>query len=296
MPEVQVNGTRLYYQQSGEGPDVVLVHAVTSNQAVWMFTGLVDALAADFRVTSYDLRGHGASERPSSGYTSAAMAEDFRQLHAELGLGPTLLVGHSFGGVVALHAAVEAPEAVAGVVLSDSFFPGLRHIEPNFGKMSIWADLRQTFAKVGVELGETVDFTRLFREAAAMAPEQMKTLEEIYGAFGRGWLRQLPRLAETSCGEEVLAVAGLTAERIASAAQPVVALYDEFSPFLATCRWLEKHLRHCTVEIIPAAKHLALVENTPAFTEAVNRNLMCMAARAAAPATGNLSCISSPSS
>jgi len=293
MPEVEVNGTRLYYQQSGEGPDVVLVHAVTSNQAVWMFTGLVDSLATDFRVTSYDLRGHGASERPLSGYTSATMAEDYRQLHASLGLGPALLVGHSFGGVVALHAAILVPEAVAGVVLSDSFFPGLRHIEPNFGKMSIWADLRQTFAKVGVELGETVDFTRLFRAAAAMAPEKMKALEEIYGAFGRGWLRQLPRLAETSCGDEVLAVAGLTAERIAGAVQPVVALYDEFSPFLATGRWLEKHLRHCTAEIIPAAKHLALVENTPAFTEAVKRNLMCMAARAGMPATGNLSCISS---
>ena len=61
MPELEVNGTRLYYQQSGQGPDVVLVHAVTSNQAVWLFTGLVDTLAAHFRVTSYDLRGHGAS-------------------------------------------------------------------------------------------------------------------------------------------------------------------------------------------------------------------------------------------
>ena len=90
MPEVEVNGTRLFYQQSGDGPDVVLVHAVTSNQAVWVFTGLVDALAADFRVTTYDLRGHGASDRPPTGYTSADMAEDFRQLHAALGLGPAL--------------------------------------------------------------------------------------------------------------------------------------------------------------------------------------------------------------
>jgi 3-oxoadipate enol-lactonase len=281
MPEVVANGTRLYYQQSGSGPDVVLVHAVTSNQAVWMFTGLVDALAADYRVTSYDLRGHGASERTPTGYTSAAMAEDFRSLHAELGLGPALLVGHSFGGVVALHAALEAPDAVAGVILSDSFFPGLKHIEPNFGRMNIWVDLRATFQKVGVELGDSVDFTRLFQAMAALSAEQMKTLEDIYGAFGRGWLRQLPKLAETSCGDEVLAEAGLTAKRIASVSQPVVALYDEFSPFLATCGWLQEHLARCTVEIIPAAKHLALVENTPAFTEAVLRNLKQL--RAAKP-------------
>lgn len=280
MPDVVVNGTRLYFQQAGAGPDVVLVHAVTSNQAVWMFTGLIGSLAENFRVTSYDLRGHGASDRPKSGYTSAAMASDFRALHAALGLGPAYLVGHSFGGVVALHAALDMPQDIAGVILSDSFFPGLRHVEPNFGKMTIWKDLHETFGKVGVDLGETVDFTRLFQEAAAMSAEQMMKLEEIYGAFGRGWLRQLPKLAETNCGAEVLAEAGLTAERIEKVTQPVVALYDEFSPFMATCRWLETHLQRCQVEIIPAAKHLALVENTPAFSEAVQRHLKRMSSAA----------------
>ncbi|VTR92304.1 alpha beta hydrolase : Putative hydrolase or acyltransferase of alpha/beta superfamily OS=Singulisphaera acidiphila (strain ATCC BAA-1392 / DSM 18658 / VKM B-2454 / MOB10) GN=Sinac_5567 PE=4 SV=1: Abhydrolase_6 [Gemmata massiliana] len=273
MPEVEVNGTRLFYQQSGEGPDVVLVHAVTSNQAVWVFSGLVEALAADFRVTAYDMRGHGASARPATGYTSAVMAEDFRQFHAALGLKPAFLVGHSFGGVVSMHAAVVAPECVAGVLLSDSFFPGLKHIEPNFGKMGIWGDVRETFARVGVELGDTVDFTRLFRETAALSPEKMKELEDIYGAFGRGWLRQLPRLAETTCGDEVLAEAGLTEPVLAGLTKPVVALYDEFSPFLATCRWLEQHLAKCTVEIIPAAKHLAMLDNTAGFTDAVKRHL-----------------------
>jgi 3-oxoadipate enol-lactonase len=71
----------------------------------------------------------------------------------------------------------------------------------------------------------------------------------------------------------VLAEAGLTAERIAAVACPVVALYDEFSPFLATCDWLVRHLPDCTAEIIPAAKHLAVVENTAAFTDAVRRHL-----------------------
>src|SRR5262245_39942579 len=178
MPDVEVNGTRLFYQQSGEGPDVVLLHAVTSNQAVWVFTGLADAVAADgFRVTTYDLRGHGASARPPGGYTSAAMADDFLALSAALDLRPALVVGHSFGGVVGLHAALLDPGRVAGVILSDSFFPGLRHVEPNYGKPNVWVDLRETFRKVGVELGETVDFAGLFRAAAALTPEQTKTLD-----------------------------------------------------------------------------------------------------------------------
>ena len=291
MPDVEVNGTRLYYQQSGEGPDIVLVHAVTSNQAVWVFSGLVEALATDFRVTAYDMRGHGMSARPATGYTSAVMAEDFRQLYAALGLKPAYLIGHSFGGVVGMHVAALAPECVAGVLLSDSFFPGLKHVEPNFGKMTIWTDLRDTFQNVGVELGDTVDFARLFRETAALSPANMKALEDIYGAFGRGWLRQLPKLAETSCGEDVLSEAGLTAEVLAGITRPVVALYDEFSPFLATCRWLQQHLPRCTAEIIPAAKHLAMLDNTAGFTDAVKRHLARLAEE-----TDTLRCTSSPSS
>lgn len=278
MPEVQVNGTRLFYQQSGTGPDVILVHAVTSNQAVWLFSGLVDALAAEFRVTSYDLRGHGASARPRSGYTSAVMAEDLRQLHAALGLGSAVLVGHSFGGVTAMHTAVLAPEIVRGVVLSDSFFPGLGDIEPNLGRANIWVELRETFGMVGVEIGESLNFSRLFRTATELTPDQYAALEDHVGPFGRGWLRQLPLLAETTCGEEVLSEAGLTAAAIASVPCPVVALYDEFSPFLATCRWLEANLPQCTAEIIPAAKHLAVLENAEVFTAAVLRHLKRLSA------------------
>jgi pimeloyl-ACP methyl ester carboxylesterase len=247
---------------------------------VWVFSGLADAVAgAGYRVTTYDLRGHGASGRPRDGYTSAVMGDDFRSLHAALGLSPALVVGHSFGGVIGVHTALLHPECVAGVILSDSFFPGLRHIEPNFGRPNIWVDLRETFRKVGIELGEAVDFARLFRTAAGLAPEQTRSLEKLVGPVGRGWLRQLPLLAETTCGDDVLAVAGLTADRIASLPCSLVALYDEFSPFLATCRWLEENVQDCKAEVIPAAKHLAIVENTAAFTDAVLRHLKRLAGR-----------------
>jgi pimeloyl-ACP methyl ester carboxylesterase len=292
MPDVTVNGTRLYYQQAGSGPDVVFVHAVTSNQAVWIFSGLADAVAnAGYRVTTYDLRGHGASDRPPKGYASADMAGDLDGLLRSLQLTPALVVGHSFGGVVGLHSAILYPEMIAGVILSDSFFPGLRRVEPNYGRPSVWVDLRATFQKVGVALPETVDFTGLFLAAAKLDIQQTRTLEGLVGPIGRGWLRQLPRLAETTCGVDVLAEAGLTAERIQSVARPLVALYDEFSPFLATFRWLAENVPDCEGEIIPAAKHLAVVENTAGFTEAVLRHLRRLAG--ALPARP---CTSSPSS
>ena len=96
------------------------------------------------------------------------------------------------------------------------------------------------------------------------------------------WLAGLPRLADTTCGADVFAAAGLTAERIVSVRQPVVALYDEHSPFLATCRYLREHLADCTVEFVPGANHLAPVQNAAAFVELVRKHLALLCRRAPA--------------
>jgi pimeloyl-ACP methyl ester carboxylesterase len=278
MPHVTTpGGTRLFYQQAGRGRDVVLIHAVTSNLAAWVLTGILDALAADYRVTAYDLRGHGGSSVPATGYTSAAMAADFRHLHEALGLDPAYLVGHSFGAVVAVHAAVLYPERVAGLVLSDPYFPGLAHVEPNLGEANVWREMREVFGRAGIELGEAVDFGRLFRTAAALTPDQTAALRAHLDAGSLRWLAQLPRLAPTTCGEDVFQPAGLTAERLAAVRQPVAALYDEHTPFAATRRWLAEHLAACKVDTVPGAKHVAPLQNPAAFVRLVREHLRAMA-------------------
>jgi hypothetical protein len=87
----------------------------------------------------------------------------------------------------------------------------------------------------------------------------------------------LPRLASTTCGADVFAVAGLSAERIATIRQPVVALYDEHSPFTATRRWLESHLADCTIDIVPGARHVAPLQSSEAFVRLVQSHLRRMA-------------------
>lgn len=277
MAYIELDGLRFHYRQSGAGPDVVLVHAFTSNMAVWMFTNIVETLAADFRVTMYDLRGHGNSVRPTSGYNSAIMAGDLKQLHTALGLQPAMLVGHSYGGTISLHAAVLYPEIVRGIILSDSYFPGLAEIEPNMLHADVWADVRRVLAKADAHVGETVNFGELFHVVSGLSPEQLEIVKQELGAPGARWLAQLGQLAETNSGEEMFEVAGLTAEKIATVEQPVYAFYDEHSPFLATCRYLEEHLPHCTVDRVPGAKHVAPLQNSPVFVEMVQRRLREMA-------------------
>src|SRR5262245_52038309 len=276
MPHVQLRGIGVHYQQSGKGEDVVLVHAVTSNLAIWLFINLLETLARDFRVTAYDLRGHGLTEATPTGYTSAELAADFSALHAALDLKPAFLVGHIFGGVIAMHAAQLYPERVKGVVVCDSYFPGLAAFEPNLPSASVWVDLREVFSHAGLDLGADIDFTTLFRVVASLTPAQTKVVREKMGPASWRWLAGLPRLSETTCGDDLFAVAGLTAERLVGISQPVVALYDEHSPFRATCNYLQEHLPDCTVDVVPGARHLAPVQNPTAFVELVHRHLTAL--------------------
>lgn len=273
MPYLSSNGVRLHYQQFGEGPDVVLIHALTSNLAVWLGTPLVYALAEQYRVTLYDLRGHGQSEIAPAGYTSADMAQDLNGLLEHLAIARAVLVGHSFGGVVAMHHAALFPGRVAAVILSDSYFPGLANLEPDIGAQPVWQNVRRMFSRVGVTLPNEVDFTRLFHAAGEITAEQMQVLKGEVGAVGARWLAQLPRLAPTACGREAFAAAGLDAKRLRTISQPVVALYDEYTPFQATRDFLAEQLPRVTVETVPGARHLALLESATAFVELVRKHL-----------------------
>jgi pimeloyl-ACP methyl ester carboxylesterase len=123
MPDVTVNGLRFHTQTLGEAgdPPVVMVHGmVTGNVASWYF-GLAPVVARRHRVFLYDQRGHGRTQRPSSGYTLTQLADDLDGLSAPLG--PAAVIGHSYGGVVALRHAVERPGRVTSLVLVDSFVP-----------------------------------------------------------------------------------------------------------------------------------------------------------------------------
>ncbi len=277
MPQVRVGELNVHYQQSGNGPDVVLVHAFTSNLAVWMMTNIVVELAKSFRVTMYDLRGHGLTTATPSGYDSAHLAEDLHELHAQLQLQPAWLVGHSYGGVIGMHAAALFPEMVRGVVVADSYFPGLAHLEPAMPHAQPWGDLRQTFAQSGLELPATVDFSQLFALIAQLDAEQQTALHAELGPAGTRWLTGMRGLVQTQAGAEAFQVAGLTEDLIRGVHQPVVALYDEYTPFAATRDFLQNTLPDCVVDVVPHAKHLAPVENSRDFVERVHRHLCRLA-------------------
>jgi pimeloyl-ACP methyl ester carboxylesterase len=130
---VTVDGVRLHYvergpREHGSGPAVVLLHGLGSLTNEMMATGIIDALAADYRVIVFDRPGFGYSERPRGRiWTPAAQAALLRQALDTLGVSRPVIVGHSWGTLVTLEMALREPERTAGLVLlAGVYFPTLR--------------------------------------------------------------------------------------------------------------------------------------------------------------------------
>jgi len=111
---LDVDGGRIAYDVTGEGPLVVLVPGMGVRRD--FYSSLASQLvAAGYRVATTDVRGHGESSTGWSSYTRTDTAADTLALIRELG-GPAVVVGSSFGGGSATIAAVQAPELVSAVV------------------------------------------------------------------------------------------------------------------------------------------------------------------------------------
>lgn len=268
MPFAELPPLKAHYQQSGAGPDIVLLHGFTSNLSIWMFGGVMEGLADEYRVSAVDIRGHGATSVTPDGYTSDVIADDLLRWLDHVQIETAAILGHSFGGVVATHLASQHPDRVRAIILSDAYFPGLQSLEPNMGQASVWTSLRETLLQVETDIGPTVDFPHLFSIVGGWDDRQRKHLREELGPIGERWLSSLVRLAGTSAGIDTFAVAGLDADKIAATSVPVLALYDEHSPFEATSKFLNEKLADCRQTVIPDANHLAPLENPQAIIAA----------------------------
>ncbi len=128
---LDVEGGRIAYEVTGEGPLVVLAHGIGDNRNAYRF--VVPVLAeAGYRVANTDLRGHGESSTGWSSYTRADTAGDLLALIRHLGSPeePAVIVGHSFAGGSATIAAARAPELVTAIV---EISPATRAVKISYG-------------------------------------------------------------------------------------------------------------------------------------------------------------------
>ena len=120
MPELDVGGVRLAYDDVGRRDEVTLVfiHGWTANRHRW--DEQLNHFADRYRVISLDLRGHGDSGVTPDLYTIDGLAREVLALLDRLGVYRFVPVGHSMGGMIALSLALEHPERVERLIIVDS--------------------------------------------------------------------------------------------------------------------------------------------------------------------------------
>ena len=137
---VTVDGTRLHYLEKGRGRPVVFLHGNVVTAEDCDLSGLLDlASERQYHVVAFDRPGFGYSDRPRGAlWTPARQADLFRQAFARLGIERPVVVGHSFGTLVALALALDHPDTVSGLVLLSGYYcPTLRADVPLFSLPAI---------------------------------------------------------------------------------------------------------------------------------------------------------------
>jgi len=113
---LDVNGHRVHALTMGDGPDVVLIHGASGNLRDMTFS-LAPRLAARYRVTVFDRPGLGHTDRINrTGATIRQQAELLSDAARQLGIERPVVLGHSYGGAVALAWAVHRPDHIAALV------------------------------------------------------------------------------------------------------------------------------------------------------------------------------------
>jgi pimeloyl-ACP methyl ester carboxylesterase len=116
--EIELHGHRVGFQAAGDGPVLVLLHGITSTADAWR--KVMPRLAERYTVIAPDMIGHGRSAKPRGDYSLGAYAAGVRDLLAVLGFERGSVVGHSFGGGIAMQFAYLFPEYVERMALISS--------------------------------------------------------------------------------------------------------------------------------------------------------------------------------
>jgi pimeloyl-ACP methyl ester carboxylesterase len=246
-----VNGLRTNVQlvPAGGTETVVFLHGMgTDSLASFYLTLAPPVAAAGIDVISYDLRGHGKTERPERGYTLADFVADLDDLLRQLAVSrPVHLVGNSFGGTLAYSYAAAYPDRVRSIVCIES--------EP---ATDVWAE------KMSAILAHTVRFLQV--------EESFEWIEANFSAHHRRLARMAAeRITSTKMAEEVPLGPLLTWEQVAAIGCPVLSILGSHGYQADDLEALTSMLPRGELHVFEGQGHSVLVEQHREVRELVLR-------------------------
>ena len=198
-------GVRLHYVEKGNGPAIVFLHGNGAIVEDLLISGVVDHAATAYRAIVFDRPGFGHSQRPQDrSWTAAAQATLFAETFAQLGIGAPIVVGHSWGTLVALALALNHPASVGGLVLASGYyFPSARSDVALFSPPAIpvLGDVISA-AEIADRIGAIL---RDFPLALALRPSQIKAFAQDTSHMIAAAQQLSPRYGTITCPTVIMA-------------------------------------------------------------------------------------------
>lgn len=245
MPYIDRDGVRIWYQDHGSGPPVLLSHGYSATSRMW--AGQVAAFAPKYRVLTWDMRGHGGSASPDDPalYSESATVDDMAAVLDQCDVGRAVVGGLSLGGYMSLAFYLKYPERVRALMLFDTG-PGYRNAEARAGWNRIAEQRARTLDEKGLDAlragGDEVRVS-LHHSAPGLAHA------------ARGMLAQ-------SDSRVIEALPAITVPTL-------VLVGERDEPFLAATDMMAAKIPHATKVVVPDAGHASNIMNPAAFNEAV---------------------------
>jgi pimeloyl-ACP methyl ester carboxylesterase len=267
MAEVHLPDVTIAYQQMGEGPDLVFVHGLAASRAFW-FLHYAVPLSSQFRITLFDLRGHGYSSMPASGYEAVRAAEDITGLLDHLGISTCVLIGHSYGGGVALEFAGRHPQRVEKLVVMDTKINALQPSQrlsdsPHLSPFEV-----EVAATSGHDWEHEPQVGLLFLDVLARwkvggGGSQAK---DVFTPFGEGrgaqrTAKQFVALMDTTSALREVVLPGIDGPAIAALPMPCLWIYGDWSRSMPSCRALLPLRPSGEFRLVPEGGHFFPISN-----------------------------------
>ncbi|MFO7526864.1 MAG: alpha/beta hydrolase [Ignavibacteriaceae bacterium] len=254
---VSNDGTEIGYVKKGNGPALILVHGTTADHTRWL--PIIPYFENHFTLYAMDRRGRGGSG-DSPVYSIMKEAEDIAAV-AESVEGPVFLLGHSYGGLVSLEAAL-LTDKVRKLILYEPPVPTGTPLYPpgTPEKMQALIDKNENEAALEVMLKEVVKMPDYEFEKYSKLPAYKKRIEAA---------PTIPREVTVELNYKFIA------EKFAGLKIPVLLLLGGDSPavFREATELLDTSLPKSRVVILPGQQHIAMDTNTELFVETVNKFL-----------------------
>lgn len=179
MPFISVNNTRLFYRLEGRNdrPVLVLSHSLGCDHSMW--APQMPDLLDHFQILRYDTRGHGASDVPPGDYTMDQFGRDALGLLDALKIPQAAFCGLSMGGAIGQWLAMNAPQRLTALVLSNT--------SPKFGTPDLWNARRQAVLEGGVPAVVDAVMQRFFSSGNQTSALAESTRAVLLGTDPKGY-------------------------------------------------------------------------------------------------------------